>query len=542
MQVYHSNFDIVADEFLRLLDTCEFYAMDQEMTGINVGNGRENYSFTPSLSYSGKRNAATVYTAFQVGICLFHKSASVPGTYEARPFNFWLRQRGDKAQDVNLNFSSIDFLLQNHMNFQTWLESGITYVTAAREAEERAKFFQTQPHNLSEAEVAWKNKKVDEIKAFLQGDSSKTTLVYDNDHVSVKADLALHFDIAAQELYVAADPPLHTYFPVWKRTTTTITRQTKQEFDAAAAADHARRTKLFHGKIGFRRLFTALCNAKTIPMIGHNFSSDLLFWMNQHEGDLPVFYSDIKDYVHNAFARIYDTKVLSQVLPEAPFLSTSLEPLFSELQSQRRIDVQFPIGFESYAPDVIARAGPNGGGVAHQGAYDAYMTGVVYLHFLQRNSTEEVKYLENRIAVFGSCFFWTLRPGERDTLSYCTPIHLSFRSNTTMDDIDNFMMTSEQLELKREASKDKKRLRATRPYTTHFCDDSNAVITFHPPLPTPALEELMARLKAKETDDCKISFELLIEKHKDTVFDELRCPVVAERGEAPLKRARGEGQ
>ncbi|KAG8341151.1 hypothetical protein TRVL_08018 [Trypanosoma vivax] len=146
MQVTRDNFPAVFPKFVELLQTCDFYAIDEEMTGINVADKPESITDTPEETYRAKREAASRYSIIQVGICLFHKDddtncgSAKKASYTARPFNFILfpthvegMTNTGLSQDVVLSASSLAFLRRHGMDFQSWVYRGLAYCNAAGE-------------------------------------------------------------------------------------------------------------------------------------------------------------------------------------------------------------------------------------------------------------------------------------------------------------------------------------------------------------------------------------------------------------------------
>jgi hypothetical protein len=92
MEVNRENFTGVFPKIQHLLQTCDFYSFDLEMTGINpVRTGRRvdpeaigqdklphncRFYSTPEDSFPGKWEAATTFSPMQLGISIFHKRTS----------------------------------------------------------------------------------------------------------------------------------------------------------------------------------------------------------------------------------------------------------------------------------------------------------------------------------------------------------------------------------------------------------------------------------------------------------------------------------
>jgi poly(A)-specific ribonuclease len=473
MQVTHTNFPAVADELIEQLRTCDFYAVDQEMTGINAFDvGKESPLQTLAEGYAARRAAAVRFTAFQLGICTFHKSTATNGTsvYTARPFNVWLRRRVPET-NVTLNMSAVDFLLRNHMDFQFWLEEGVAYSNDDQKCED-AKYFSAEDPNasLSDNEAEWVQRTLAEVKSWYVTPPTIPTAAEDDNakalpfvpppyvtatpHISAAADLGLYHKLRTAGVYVTANPALDTRFPPFKRTSTSYTRSTKEAVEEAQRQQDAKRASELARRGGFRRVWDAMVALKDKPMLGHNYSSDLMFLLAMHGPTLPTDFLQFKAAVHGLFPIVIDTKTLAANLPELPFVNTSLQPLFEVLEAGGRngFDVKLPLGFESYAPDVVWRANRPGvsksSAVAHQGAYDAFMTGVVYCHFLHKYDNAAVRRCDNEISVFGSPFRMVLgQTADRlPPLAKVVVLHLPITANRNM--AEDLLLTQHERDAK----------------------------------------------------------------------------------------------
>ncbi|EPY36478.1 hypothetical protein STCU_00561 [Strigomonas culicis] len=143
-------------------------------------------------------------------------------------------------------------------------------------------------------------------------------------------------------------------------------------------------------KIGFRLFWKEIIASKK-PIVGHNFFQDLMFMLNMHESDLPEDYATFKRYTCALFPSIYDTKsIASQLVCKFPVthlgvLYNQCRSLFGMSASQFSRYFYLPPGFYEYDDEYIKVSAK-----AHEGAYDAYMTGVVfiYLSTVQGNSRQ----------------------------------------------------------------------------------------------------------------------------------------------------------
>lgn len=473
MEVNRYNAPLILDEFRRLVDECEFYAVDQEMTGISCPGVREDYGMDLGEAYTYKRNAATRYTAFQFGVAFFTPTAAVEGSvgggvavYRVRPFNFLLL-KSEKDGEVVLSTDAVQFLISNHMNFQSWLATGMNYATSSKEDAERRKLFPSDTwEDIGEDDRKWVTAMEARIVAWYASEElSQKPLELTEPHLHSNVDVALHYRLLAHKdsLWISVHPAFDSGMPSWDRKKTVITKlSSRTAAQAETAREHARRGKILSDRIGFRSFWNALTNSKK-PQIGHNYSSDLMFMLNQHDAVLSPSYREFKATVHALFPCVYDTKTLALLFPSAggvnavspsafaPFKNTALEPLFKEsLQRwEKEFAFEFPLGFEAYHPRMVS-SGAAGGAVAHQGAYDAYMTGVVYALLRSKLPKEVHAGAENIISVFGSHLCMNLSAADAQGDAPCgrSVYHVSFsKEKMRRNDIKDLLLSSEQLEV-----------------------------------------------------------------------------------------------
>ncbi len=491
MNVTRHNASLIFDEFNALMQGCEFYAVDQEMTGITCTDSKHDFGMDLAESYVPRRAAAVRYTAFQFGVCLFTKGNALPGgatEYVARPFNFYLRKDGDA--DVQLNMSAVQFLVDNKMDFNKWLSSGLQYCDAKKEASEVTKL--TPPDtakDLTEEEMAWVTKMVDKVGQWYSSeDAAAQPLKLTDPHIHSKADNALHYKL--QELNIAVDPRLDLGIPTYYRKVTTITKVSVEAFAESQRVEKERKQAALNKLIGFRRFWKALVDSKK-PQIGHNYSSDLMFMMNQHDATLSSSYTEFKAAVHGLFPCIYDTKVLSAAIPAGatPFKNTALEPLFTEVVKkpiQGKSVVKLPMGFEEYHPMCLASSSK-----AHEGAFDAYMTGIVYLHLRTLFTEAHVAAQQNLIASFGSLYTMNLTPDQPDLL----PPAAYYVTVPSSVGIREFTMTDAQFTKWSEAKSKKDKDEVAVDFYVRYLGPTACVVVF-PLANTADMAAFKARLSA----------------------------------------------
>lgn len=154
MNVTVKNASNIYPDFVTDLRNAVFYAVDLEMSGVDVPEERVDLDCTPEEVYRIKRDSAMRYTGFQFGVTFFLPSSFPTATrsvnsssspfcqtistlrgYDAKSYNFFLVK---KTGDITLSASGIDFLSHHGMNFQTWLCDGMPFFTEKEEEELRS--------------------------------------------------------------------------------------------------------------------------------------------------------------------------------------------------------------------------------------------------------------------------------------------------------------------------------------------------------------------------------------------------------------------
>jgi hypothetical protein len=493
MQVTNDNAIALLPEFRRALAECDFVTMDQEMTGITV-MGKDTDRFGPPRdAFDGAGDAARKYNAFQVGICLAKvvptaaaaaagasQAAAATGltsgtTLELRPYNFWLRQHGRIGKDVVLSMSAIDFLTQHSMDFNTWLRSGMEYCSARRAKDYRGKYAPEGPLVSNEADKAFVKATVAQVTDWATPAAGAGSPIAVGDRLFVAKDAGrntgLEVGVAMQRRLQNANVDVSVK-----------THLARFEFEMMPAgwarAELAARAAELQNLLGFRLFFEALLDSGK-PFIGHQFSSDLWFFLNQHDATLAESYADAKRRVHTLFPRVYDTKALGAYFFPAGVSVPSLGDFFNQCQSGEtvvtpvtsaaagavqaaprattlpRIRMVLPAEFASYAAasgaEVLpavgaascstddALAGGDPLAVAHQGGYDALMTAVVFQSMVAcggdfpARATANSLGVEiaaahcNEIGVFGTNYFMKLG-AEDDVLAGCQVLQVEHPS------------------------------------------------------------------------------------------------------------------
>jgi len=415
MDVNKDNFDEVCQEIEELLPTCEFYSIDEEMSGIHLSNCKESRGDIPEVRYQKMKQVASYYNIIQFGICLWHKASEAPGDYKVRAYNVYTFP---ETGSIKLDGSAITFLKGHNMDFQKWFYEGVPYATAAKEEEYREKYLTEKPKQVDE----WKRKKIkltkeediEFVKGFMEGVKTwnESSEISEDEVPEYKGPdcnsfLRLCVRQEIEEQYpeiIVESRALGT--ERWKKNLVLTKLSDKQKEEKAARVLEEKKTK-FNSRLGFRRIFKAMINSKK-PIVGHNCLYDFLFMMAHFQGVLPATLTEFKELTNSLFPVIYDTKYLcsqvefSQKTKENPedekipiiekrfSNGTALGNIYEIIKNDEECLVKcaFPEKFNKYS---------GGAEAFHEAAYDAYITGFAFADFATTNpalvGTDSTPYL-----------------------------------------------------------------------------------------------------------------------------------------------------
>lgn len=474
MQVRRDNFPAVFPHFKELLETCDFYAMDEEMTGINVPEVTELITFSPDDAYHSKRLAASRYSIIQVGICLFRKvpSTSSPvARYVAHPFNFLLFPQysddytaEERAGDVVVSPSALAFLRKHGMDFQKWVYHGMAFCDASRETALRARLAAqdaskgNSPSALdtdgtavpaplfTDAEKAWVEEAQKTASALVSRVEASwaASVAASGGKRPFLASLAVeggkeavlpvqasraareHLELVLQRSHPQLSFRVRRAGPSGYVVTLAVLSPEEVAKKAWWAGQRSERQVL--DTLGFRLVFSELVRSRK-PCVGHNCFADWLFLMHAMDGALPERLPQWKTRARELFPRMWDTRYVASrqdLFPRGRFGNISLGGLYDAyVGASPHCTVELPLGFEGYdvktllGTSAAAAAGGSGGGSdpAHEAGYDALMTGTVLLNLLAEAgySLETAPAdLSNKIALFRSLYAVDVRSEQAD--------------------------------------------------------------------------------------------------------------------------------
>jgi hypothetical protein len=472
MEVTKTNFEVIFPKFKELLAACDFYAVDLEMTGINPPKTDVIPSKAPDLHplvapvnasiFPNKDAAARRYNIIQMGVTLFQRATELPPAalespgkrpqevyvdddddsevlskspppaavdeveqappaktiYTVRPFNFYLFPDPSSTKDVHMNPETVsEFLTKHGMDFTKWISQGIPYVTVEDGARIRSAEAETpldKAAKIGDADPAFASF-LKKLKALAQKRNT-------SDFVEVPFLSPAAFSVfpaVMSSLGVKKVPhDKGDGKQRWK-----IVVDPEATISAGSNGGEAAQERA----VGALKLWEALLQCKR-PLIIHNGMSDLLFLYHAFNSAPLKDYADWKLKMNKFFPLIFDTRTLA-TLPE--LFSTvdvvqNLQGQFKYMHSKyrRAIGFDFPLGFDAFHPSLVEQSGRG----AHEAAYDAFMTGGLYLCLRKQLGDETLVKYRNLIAVYGSIITSNL-VGEDKVLHNAPIIFIHFSEN-----------------------------------------------------------------------------------------------------------------
>ncbi|KPA81808.1 hypothetical protein ABB37_04077 [Leptomonas pyrrhocoris] len=430
MDITKYNQLLALADFTREVKRCDFCAIDQEMTGVDIPGTNLPMGASPDDVYYAKRVAVEAYSAFQMGIALFTKADN--NSHEVRPYNFYLL---NSTGDLRLGLTAISFLAANNLNFQMWLTSGMAF---CNEQEEQA--FEAK-QDVSFAD--------DEEKSIANEFAAAAQELLSTDGEKVVKELACATDLAQRlqrfierrsDYRISAAYEGRPYLA--QKIKFTLRKLGDTEWAAEKEKKVLQQERERAQVLGFRQFWKILVDSKK-PVVGHNFMQDAMFMFHMHQEPLPKNYAQFKQQMLKCMPHIYDTKtIVSKLSGDAAFPITHLGVVYQECRRRAGLSLdtfsrkfRLPPGFYSYNDQTVKMQSK-----AHEAAYDAYMTGVAFciLHNLYADVTAET---ENVISAFGSAYYMCL--GAADQLVNSNTFVLECDVPCSSEDIESLFFATE---------------------------------------------------------------------------------------------------
>jgi len=397
------NFVDGADLLEASLKDAAFVAFDLEMTGISLPDPKPHEKFyradTPQQRYEKMCAVASHYSIIQVGVTTFTAKGpkdAAATEYEAKPFNFYVFPPPNVRRDIVLSASSTHFLKGNNMDFQQWISKGVPFVD--REKEERMRFKLEgalvdkagSPNSAPPAKRKRINLDRDDdikfVKECMEGLSGFVKDAADGDEYAMLDCNSYLRRVLHQELDDVLDEDNYcrqTRKNEHGNAQLFVVKENAEQRTARLAEEEAKRCADFEFKLGFRRVFNALANAKK-PVVGHNCLYDVMFVMYNFDGAFPETVSEFFTRVHALFPTLVDTKYVStfklddqgkQALQNTVrFNSTALGDLYkSVLTESPAVAIAGGDTFARYSTTEEGKA------QLHEAGWDSFVTGACLL-------------------------------------------------------------------------------------------------------------------------------------------------------------------
>ncbi|XP_075266120.1 poly(A)-specific ribonuclease PARN-like isoform X2 [Convolutriloba macropyga] len=333
------NFGAIRKSIKDVIDSCDFIAMDLELSGLNESNSK-NSSDLPESRFLKCRRDVLKYSPIQVGIACFEYDASQKNKYIVRPYNFYVFPYHNSFQypEKRIQFltSSMCFLSTHGFDFNKWVNSGIPFLSVADEKRMKQQAMQSSENMRKEAK---------------ESDNQSEQRIRDAQVIKdAETENACFLKATRDKLKLLKEDNAE-YF------------QLKTKLDELEMC------------VGFTHIMKMVSESGKV-VVGHNMLLDILHLHHTFFHPVPENYEDFKISTTSIFPKLCDTKVLASTKPFKTYLSyTGLEQCYSAVFQKpfKKPPVAFAEGFDKKYCS---------GNAAHEAGYDAYMTGCVFVSFL----------------------------------------------------------------------------------------------------------------------------------------------------------------
>ena len=424
-----SSADNLQIRYLKIRDSAKHFAVLQ--LGVSL------FTWVPKAKLGRQRVESTSSTDSEEGndmgstLLMSDVQTCSRGSWEIQPFNIYVFPSGASKTQHSFVFetSSLKFLAQHNFDFNKCVSEGVHYLSRA-DTEAQYKF---QKNALLKSLGGNRGSRLDTTKLRVDDEEfvhaqmikvrelhSSARDVNSNSEVNLGplfTSLAPCNSYRRRVLYQMIEDEFGDVMIVEKesksqqrgmaslRVTLFPSAEAKQAHDLEKRASKLQMLdSQFDSAAGVRHIFDAISDSQK-PVIGHNCFLDLAHIFEKFHSPLPLRVEEFTKTVHEKFPCIVDTKLLLSANkelnrlihgqtslgnafamlnsehgdPDTPVSahssSTLLQPSLtkreSSLQSQTPILYSFAEGFKTYAKSNARH---------HEAAYDAFMTGVVFLN------------------------------------------------------------------------------------------------------------------------------------------------------------------
>jgi poly(A)-specific ribonuclease len=468
MNITSENFEELYPQIKDLINQSEFISFDLEMTGI-MSNGREGRNSkydTPQARYAKMVPVASKYAIVQIGLCFFQKDTVNLGKYVAYPYTFYVFP--ESGNDIVLSASSIKFLKENNMDFNTWISKGIKFVDNYQDEYMKKKYDIQSTDNVEAALNISPPPVQKQIVLTTQSDiefmDKQTTGL--NIMLNSETETQFEFDFCNAYLKKAIYQYMDKNHPTISLTKNENGRLVAMKMDNAEKEKFDMETKLknikeYEENLGFKKVFKDLISSKK-PIVGHNCFFDILFCFRWLDRPLCPDLGDFKSILNICFPIIYDTKYIANcgligekysntvlstlyedfVLPKNEISNDDSNKMESECNVNNNeilIPCSFGVGHDQY----------NSSKQFHDAGYDAYCTGAIFIAECEKVKLigSSITEADNKLFMMQSLYHMDLSPSnnKHGWVKFTGLIILisNFEASTVTGDIVKVFTTAE---------------------------------------------------------------------------------------------------
>ncbi|KAJ2742119.1 hypothetical protein GGI20_004709 [Coemansia sp. BCRC 34301] len=430
MDVTRDNFAHALVEFKQAISTCDFVAIDMEMTGLYKDRAHQPSRLdSKNDRYTKLLQSVESFGVIQVGICLFRwvepqlldkdgddnqrkDSSCCAGYYEARPFNFNVFPCTSVGGfPVETHFTcmntAFEFLARNSFDFNRWVYQGVPYLNSAEADRIRADRISLLTKRQPQMEVD------EQHKPFVMNlEAALHRFMENKDERLLSCETAnsyqrkLVYDIVARHNTLGTRSR-HGCIEIFKGTRKAMARHVAQKI-------HALNTSINEAH-GFCHIIDLL-SASRKPVVGHNMLLDVMHAYSKFYQPLPASRTAFGKGLAQLLPILIDTKYIIESTPAIKdrYRTSNLDEIAPMLE-QETVRNQTHGMIKNHS-----RFTHNSTHTMHEAGFDAYMTGATFIRLLNLEggldlsvasvSSELVlyRYINRLYVALGDELYWNL--------------------------------------------------------------------------------------------------------------------------------------
>ncbi|KAJ1949433.1 hypothetical protein EC988_004771, partial [Linderina pennispora] len=383
MDVTRENFRGALRELSAAVTTCDFVAIDMEMTGLYPDSQSKPFRMdTKDERYQKLKKSVEMFGVVQVGICLFTwidcasddsdgGSQGSGGYYEARPFNFNVFPCTNVSGiPVSTHFScqntAFEFLAKNSFDFNKWVYQGIMYLRSddiARVRKEKLDQINNKQTTtiIDEQGQQFMAEFEQTLKEFV--DSNKRTIEVDTSNSYQKrliyGAVGRHDNLSTRSNHRSIE----------------ISKVTRKDMARMQGRQIETLNRRISSARGFCEIIDKLSAARK-PVIGHNMPLDILHMFSKFHKQLPDTRAEFEKELGKFMPVLIDTKYIIESTPaiKAKYETSNLDEIAPKLERESRSQ-----GLIRNHP----RFTRDMSGSLHEAGCDAYLTGSTFIRLLK---------------------------------------------------------------------------------------------------------------------------------------------------------------